>query len=762
MRRLAGVGGVRGISGRSPRLRIVLSVAAVGAVAACAAARRTIRRRGLAWTIAGADGPIEIRRDEAGVPHVSAASPADALRGLGHCHGVDRPVQIVLARLIGQGRAAEVLNADAQLVALDTLFRRLDLGREAEAQVTLLTAHCREQLEAYCSGVSEAFTRRRPWELMLLRHRPEPWRPADVVLLSRMMGYLGLAQTQGDMERVLVELVQAGVDRALLEELLPDRLELLDVDLLRDLRLGSRMLPIAAGRLGLPSLAGSNAWAVAPERTRDGSSLLAGDPHLDVNRMPAAWYEAVLDHGERWCAGATMPGLPAVLIGRSADVAWGLTYGAGDAVDSWVEDCREGRFMREVDGERRWVAFTRRDELVRRRGGSPLTLSVFESEHGVLDGDPRVAGRYLCTRWASAHGSGAASLTVMLELFAAPDVAAAAGLLRNVEFSFNWVLADRGGAIAHQMSGRIPRRRRGNGLLPLSGADPENDWDGYLSPEDLPRITHPRDGFVASANEDVNHLAQVPVNTLPFAPYRAHRIAELLGARSDWTVADFERMQMDRVSLQARRFLEVLRPLLAQDRRFDAVAAWNCAYDDDSRPAAWFETFYSVLVERALIAAWGEAGRFIVHETAMVAAVFGLLDDVLLNPGGGWHGTEGRDAAFLHAAERAFATAPATLAERQPLVMGHLLLHGRVPGWAGFDRRPGALRGGRATIHQGQRLRSGGRDVCVGPSYRMVTDLAESALRTALPGGPSERRFSRWYAGGVADWWSGCSKTLAR
>jgi penicillin amidase len=89
-------------------------------------------------------------------------------------------------------------------------------------------------------------------------------------------------------------------------------------------------------------------------------------------------------------------------------------------------------------------------------------------------------------------------------------------------------------------------------------------------------------------------------------------------------------------------------------------------------------------------------------------------------------------------------------------------MSGTLPPWLGFDRRPGAMRGGRATIHQGQQLRIGGRDVTAGPSYRMVTDLASSALRTALPGGPSDRRFSRWYASGVADWLTGRSKTLAR
>ena len=143
----------------------------------------------------------------------------------------------------------------------------------------------------------------------------------------------------------------------------------------------------------------------------------------------------------------------------------------------------------------------------------------------------------------------------------------------------------------------------------------------------------------------------------------------------------------------------------------------------------------------------------------MVALHYGLLDDVLLSPDSAWHGAEGRDASLLRAADRAFEQATPT---DEPFVMGHLLFHGTIPPWAGFDRRPGPLRGSRATIHQAQRLRSGGRDISVGPSFRMVTQLARSELRTALPGGPSDRRLSRWYANGVEDWWSGRCKTVAR
>jgi penicillin amidase len=693
---------------------------------------------------------------------VRAATTAGAMLGLGWCHGYDRQLQMALGRVIGQGRAAAVLEAGDELVKLDTLFRRLDLRRGAAAEVGRLTRRSRALLEAYCEGVNRAFRARTPWEMLLMRHRPAPWQPADAVLLTRLMAYLGLAQTQGDTERVLVELVQAGASPALLGELLPGQLEMLDAELLRDVRLGTRVLPLAAGGLGLPALAGSNAWAVAPRLAAGDAPLLASDPHLIINQLPATWSEIVLHHGERWCAGATIPGLPAVLIGRSADVAWGLTYGGADAIDSWVEQCRDGCCLRlAAGGERTWQPFRSRTEVVERRGMEPLTLEFFDNEHGVLDGDARVAGRYLCTRWSVADDTGAASLEAMFELLDARDCAAASARVRRVEGSFNWILADRGGSIAYQMSGRLPRRAAGTtGLVPLPGWDRSHDWQGFVEHDELPHREDPPEGFVASANDNVNDLAAAPVITLPVAPYRSRRIAELLGSRGDWTAADFEAMQLDRLSLQAVRYLDVLRPLLAGDERFAAVAAWDCVYDDDSREAAWFESFRAALVESALTSVCGDAATFILRETTIAAASFGLLDDVLLRADSGWHGDGGRDGALLRAAEVAFAGEPMTLAQRQPLALSHVLFGGRVPAWAGFDRRTPGLRGGRATIHQGQRLRSGGRDVVIGPSFRMVTDLAGSTLRTALPGGPSDRRTSRWYASGVDGWWSGRSKTL--
>ncbi len=409
--------------------------------------------------------------------------------------------------------------------------------------------------------------------------------------------------------------------------------------------------------------------------------------------------------------------------------------------------------------ESRWEPFDVREEVIRRRKGPPLRRRYYENRHGTLGGDPHVAGRYLATRWAGREG-GAVSLAAALELPGARSAAEAGELLSRLEWAFNWVMADHDGSIAYRMSGRIPRRREGaSGLLPLAGWRGEDDWQGFHDPGELPQRRDPAEGFIATANEDLNRFGSARPINLAGAPYRAERITELLGARRDWTIDAQRHVQMDAVSKQAQRFMRGLAPLLAGDDRFAALLRWDGSYDD-ARAAAWFETFYAAATRAVLGWACGEeAARYVLSETDVVANYFWLVDDVLLGARGTWAGPEGRDTALRRMAVEALEAAPRDPPPRQ-MVMRHLLLGGRLPQWLGFDHGPVHLRGNRAAVHQSQLLRVGGRDVAVGPSFRLVTDLAQSVVWTALPGGPSDRRFSRWYTSGLRGWVEGRLKAV--
>lgn len=711
------------------------------------------------WSLEG-DGPIAIRRDDAGVPHVRAATESDMLRGLGHCHGVDRALQLVVARTIGQGRAAELLDGGDEMVALDEFFRRVNVAAGVQDEIDALSERHRGLLEAYADGVNRALAARRPWELRLLRLRPEPWTAADCVLTGRLIGYVGLAQTQGEAELLIVQMLAAGISPQLLDGLFGGRIAGFDVDLVKGLHIERPLVPESIRwNPPVPTVAASNNWALAPQRSASGAAILADDPHLEINRLPAVFYESVLHGPQGWIAGASMPGVPVILVGRNDAVAWGVTYAYADVIDSWVEDCRDGCFRRELDGDERWEPFTVREEVIKRRGGTPLTVRFHDNLHGTLAGDPHKAGRCLTTRWAGRDG-GAASFAAALELPGARTAGEAGELLSRLEWAFNWVMADRDGSIVYRMSGRVPRRRRGaSGLLPLVGWHPQDDWQGFHDAADLPQRSDPAEGYVATANDDLNRFGVVHPINLPGPPYRAQRIDELLRSRTDWSIEALRHVQMDAHSLHAERFMRALAPLLESDERFADIRRWDGSYED-VRHAAWFEAFYVAAVEEVLAFVCGaDAARHILAETDVVANFFWLVDDMLLAADGSWAGPEGRDAALRRLAIAALDGLPADPPPVR-MVMRHLLLGGRLPRWLGFDHGPVRLRGGRATVHQSQLVRVGGRDVAVGPSYRLVTDLAQRVIWTALPGGPSDRRFSRWYTSGVRGWAEGKLKAV--
>jgi penicillin amidase len=706
---------------------------------------------------------VSIRRDAAGVRHVIAKDADGLFRGMGYCHARDRGLQLLLMRILAQGRTCECLVDSDDAFEFDCMARRQHFYADAVEQAERLTAEARTAVDAYCAGVDEALRQRVPWELRLFRYRPEPWTPADSVALFRMTAYLGLDQAQGDMERLLIEMVQAGVSRKYLDALFPDLLDDLDEDLVRRIRLGKRVVPNENPWAAVAhSFIASNNWVVSGAKTKSGRALMANDPHLEGNRLPGVWYEIVLELPERWCIASTMPGLPGPAIGRTDDLAWGATYSFMDTTDSWIEDCRGGCYRRGDGESETWVPFRTRTESVKRRKNADATLIFYENEHGTLDGDPTVAGHYLATRWAPGSGTGARSIEAPLAVLHATNVEQGMQVLGTVETAWNWVLADSEDNIGYQMSGCMPRRKEGSGgLAPLPGWDPANDWNGFVDPEQLPRQYNPECGFIVTANQQLGHLGLADPINLPMSPYRADRISAELAKRNDWDIETTCALQMDTYSLQAQRYMAVLAPLLPDDDNGRALKAWDCRYDPSSVGASLFERFYRALIVETLGRVCGpDPARFLLEETTVIVDFHANFDAILLDENSPWHGEEGRDATFRRVANRTLAGPAERWGDQRRFTMKHILFGGRLPRWSGFDFGPFELPGGRATPHQGQIFRAHGRETTFMPSYRIVTDFAEDAAHTCLLGGPSDRRFSRWYTAGIEDSIAGRFKKL--
>lgn len=697
---------------------------------------------------------LRMSRDAHGVPQIHGDDLTRVHWGMGYCHMMDRGLQMLLMRALGQGRAAELLDGSDEMVEIDRFFRRMNwAGASAASQGAELEGEARRAVEAYCDGVNARMREKVPWELKLVGMKPEPWQLADCVLIARMMGYLTLAQSQGEIERLLVEMVQAGIEDEYLEALFPGCTRSLDREIINKVKLGARVVPSALKWLSsAPTMMASNNWVISGELSSSGAAMLGNDPHLETNRLPNVWCELSV----RWDAGyallATVPGLPGPLVGRTERVAWGATYTFMDAVDSWVEECRDNKFRRGDE----WVEFDRRVETIKRKKGPDVEVVFWENEHGTLDGDPAREGFYLATRW-SAASSGAASLSAAFGMWSVTSVEEAMGTIGEIESAFNWVLADDEGNIGYQMSGLMPLRHEGwNGLFPAPGWDPEYDWRGFAALEDLPRAFNPPEGYIVTANQDLNALGKLAPINMPMGDYRARRIAERLESRTDHDVASFQAIQMDVHSIQAREFMPLLEPLLDEGPAAKALAEWDLEYTPRSVGASAFEAFYRELLVEMFGGRFGtEVARYLADATGVFIDFYQDFDRLLVADSSPWHSGRERDDIWRAALERVRNTEPKTWGEVNAIPLTNIFFSGKLPAFLGFDHRPIPLRGGRATPHQGQVYVADGRQTSFTPSLRLVADMSERGLHTALCGGPSDRRFSGLYVSGVAGWLEG-------
>ncbi|MBM3555994.1 MAG: penicillin acylase family protein, partial [Alphaproteobacteria bacterium] len=405
-----------------------------------------------------------------------------------------------------------------------------------------------------------------------------------------------------------------------------------------------------------------------------------------------------------------------------------------------------------------WEPLRLTKEVIRRKGAADHVLTSISTSHGLLecgDGLPK-DGRYLAIANSTRGGGAAASLAAILAAPEARDVREAQAILRNSALSGNWVLADAEGHIAYQQSGWLPERAK-PGLAPTLGWAPEPHWLGRVPGEHLAALVDPPGGVLATANDGADR----PGVALAMGDDRVDRIRALIGDRKGLTAADMTAIQADLFSLQADRLLAAFLPDMEEGPVKTALAAWDRRYDAASKGATLFERFYGALCEEVFGAGFfgREAWRRMVDETALFAAYFSLFDRALLSGDGVWFKPRGRKAVMAAALAKLASDAPAW-GEVNRFTFTQLFFAGLLPKWTGFDRGPFPMPGGRATISQGQLMTAYGRRTSFAPSWRCVADFGEGGIHTALPGGPSDRRFSRLYASDLERYLAFATKRL--
>jgi len=684
-------------------LLLVLMVAATFYV------RKSLPQTNGSLQLPGLRAPTQVQRDASDVTHITASDPRDAWMAMGYVHAQERGWQLEFNRRIMRGTLSEVFGPAT--LETDRLMRTLGIREAARRQLATLPEEARMALQAYSDGVNAFFARSDQAlspEFQILRINPKEealagryWDPLDSAGWALMMALdlggnwgnevarmsalkvLDTAQlwqlfppypgeppaSTSDLARLYREL---GVYRAESAKTsnapLPAEGSTLAVQVAADLQRWTQELGNLEGK-------GSNNWVVAGTHSETGKPLLANDPHLSLS-APAIWYFARLQAPDAGgiqgmdVAGATLPGTPFVVLGRTRQVAWGFTNTGPDVQDLYLEQINPSnptqyRLPTAVPGQDAWAEFETRAETIRVKGQADVQHTVRHTRHGpvISDVPGRThdlidTGRYaLALRWTALETDNS-NVQATLESNRAQSVEELLAAYRHFHSPMqNVVMADQSGRIAYKAIGQVPVRGPDNdirGIAPAPGWDARYDWTGWLPYEDTPEDDGDK-GWIATANQRV-HAADYPhFLTQDWAPpYRHERIEALLAQTPKHSMASFQTMHADQHSAATLRLLPYLKKTTSNHSLAAAAQAALQGFTgemsaDSAAPliyTAWIDEFTRGVIGERL---GQERFKGLYGKRLFRNAVEGILE----RNDAGWCGAGGCAAASSAALDRA-------------------------------------------------------------------------------------------------------------
>jgi penicillin amidase len=602
------------------RRRIVIGLAILFVVAGPAVFFLTFPKWNGLVRLQGLSAPVEVNRDKYGIPSIRARNLDDLFFAQGFVVAQDRLWQMEFQRRVGAGTLSEILGP--KLVETDKFLRTIGFHVAAERALAETSPEGRRALESYVRGANAYLTstHARPLEFRLLRFEPKPFTAVDLLTWMKLMEWdLGENATE-EIDRSIVT-AKFGAEKAdqFFAKASPTPTILEDGEWSASSAPRERIVSTVASAalermaelfnashsLGFGGEAvGSNSWVVAGSRTKSGKPLLANDPHLGL-RSPSVWYFVRLESPEIHVTGASLVGLPGVVIGHNDRIAWGLTNLGPDVQDLYVEktdDTHPDSYL----FKGRWERFGTRRESIAVKGGLPVALTVRQSVHGPVVSDvltnAKQVGPAVTLRWtATAPEIPDRALDVFLTIARAGNWSEfLAGVEKFTAPAQNFVYADVDGHIGYTASGLVPIRPRASGLLPVSG-EGDDEWSGFIPWADLPRTIDPPRGFIVTANN------AVVSDRYPYSlseswpePFRATRITDLIRAGRNLAPGDMTSIELDQHSLQAELMIPVLADTHPRDSESKALlqllSGWNRVTSEDSAGAAAYASWYTELV----------------------------------------------------------------------------------------------------------------------------------------------------------------------
>lgn len=579
-------------------------------------------------TLPGLTAPVTVLRDDLGMAYLFADTTPDLLRAQGFITAQHRLLQMELFRATWQGRLSSVLGEKS--LASDIRMRVLGIERNSRRHSEQLSAATRAWLQPYVDGVNAyvvAYPDDHPLELGWVGLDPRPWELADLVALIHFVHYTHATNFQAEL-----------LGQQLVDHLGPERAAQL-MPLLRspdrvNAERPSYLPPPAAAQVK-PGLAGahsllfsdtpqhggigSNNWAVGAERSAAGHAMLANDPHLDNRILPGMFHPIGLFAPGIQAVGATLPGLPGLLLGRTEHVAFGVTNAYGDVQDIYLETLDPADPERYLQGGES-LPFERSEQVIEIKDNAlpggvreyPLTVRYTRrgpviSDHQGLDqsldyGRGPGSSQVLVLR-TTAWEKHAPQLGIE-GLLNAADAQAFDARVQDIDLMmFNFVFADDQGNIGHRASGALPVREGADGSLPRQvPVDGGDDWVGWIPKGSMPGSFNPTRGWVGTANHDTRPADFPWYYTSYVAPdYRYRRMGQVLNQATDMTVASHWALMADNRNLQSDTLLPPILDALAGRREhadlYNLLASWDGVDRADSPAPLIYQALYREIAQ---------------------------------------------------------------------------------------------------------------------------------------------------------------------
>lgn len=490
----------------------------------------------------------EIVRDEFGVPHIYGETDADVAYGVAIAHAEDdfSTLQDVVA--MSSGRYGAIAGADG--AAVDYVYHLLDARGTAERHFGALPADTQALFNAYAAGLNQ-YAREHPEELKLANLFPIDGEDVAAGFALRQPFFFGLSG--------VIEPLVAGEDlRPEHGPPIPSRQDGIEPSaepIMEDepaTTASRRALPLHMGEDG--ALAGSNAFAIAPEKSGDGVTRLVSNSHQPW-RGGVAWYELVVESGEGWhYAGANFPGSPYPFLGHNEHLGWTNTVNRPDLVDVYRLELDESGTRYRLDGE--WRELESETVILPVRMGPivlPVPRTVYRSAHGPVIVNDRGA---FAIRYGGMDSLGA--LDAYYRLNKAMNFEDWRAILARMDIpSTNFIYADEAGNIALFYNAALPDRQAGpdwRNILP--GDRSALIWHDAVDFSELPQLVNPASGWLFNANNSPYSAAGPGSDLSPedFAPElgveltstnRSRRAAKLMAAAEVIDRETLERIKYD-------------------------------------------------------------------------------------------------------------------------------------------------------------------------------------------------------------------------